>query len=173
MPEVSGLEVCREVRKISDVPIIVLSAKGLEKDKVMALEAGADDYVTKPFGMEELIARIKAVLRRALNLESEETVLRAGPIQMDLNTRHVLVNKNEVKLTPKEFELLKFFLQNEGKVITHRNLLRAVWGWQSVEQTEYLRVFVNQLRKKIEPDPQNPSYLLTEPWIGYRFTLNR
>ncbi len=109
MPEVSGLEVCREVRKISDVPIIVLSAKGLEKDKVMALEAGADDYVTKPFGMEELIARIKAVLRRALNLESEETVLRAGPIQMDLNTRHVLVNKNEVKLTPKEFELLKFF----------------------------------------------------------------
>lgn len=173
MPELSGLEVCREVRKISEVPIIVLSAKGSEKDKVIALEMGADDYVTKPFGMKELIARIRAVLRRSFDSELETTELTVGCISMDMATRRVLIRGKEVRLTPKEFDVLRYLLENAGKVVSHRDLLRAVWGWQSAEQTEYLRVFVNQLRKKMETDPQNPRYLLTEPWIGYRLVADK
>ncbi|MER3447508.1 MAG: DNA-binding response regulator [Candidatus Dadabacteria bacterium] len=170
MPEMSGLEVCRHVREFASVPILVLSAKGSEHDKVIALDLGADDYVTKPFSMDELLARVRAVLRRIPAAE-DNPMLTAGELIIELNTRRVTVSGQEVKLTPKEFDVLKYLVQNAGKVVTHRALLRAVWGWSSSEQTEYLRVVINQLRRKIEPDPQNPHYILTEPWIGYRFVL--
>lgn len=170
MPEMSGLEVCRHVREFASVPILVLSAKGSEHDKVIALDLGADDYVTKPFSMDELLARVRAVLRRIPAAE-DNPMLTAGELIIELNTRCVTVSGQEVKLTPKEFDVLKYLVQNAGKVVTHRALLRAVWGWSSSEQTEYLRVVINQLRRKIEPDPQNPHYILTEPWIGYRFVL--
>lgn len=170
MQEMSGLEVCRQVREFASVPILVLSAKGSEHDKVTALDLGADDYVTKPFSMDELLARVRAVLRRIPAVE-DSSVLTADELTIELDTRQVIVAGQEVKLTPKEFEVLKYLVQNAGKVVTHRTLLRAVWGWSSSEQTEYLRVFVNQLRRKIEPDPQNPRYILTEPWVGYRFIL--
>lgn len=170
MPEMSGLEVCRHVREFASVPILVLSAKGSEHDKVIALDLGADDYVTKPFSMDELLARVRAVLRRIPAAE-DNSMLTADELIIELNTRCVTVSGQEVKLTPKEFDVLKYLVQNAGKVVTHRALLRAVWGWSSSEQTEYLRVVINQLRRKIEPDPQNPHYILTEPWIGYRFVL--
>jgi two-component system, OmpR family, KDP operon response regulator KdpE len=170
MPGLSGLEVCRRVREFSPVPIIVLSAKGSETDKVAALNLGADDYVTKPFGMEELLARIRAVLRRSTNSESEP-MLTAGDLTIDIDKRQVIVAGTEVKLTPKEFEVLKYLVSNAGKVVTHRALLQAVWGWESSDQLEYLRVFINQLRRKIEPDPRHPRYILTEPWVGYRFSM--
>jgi two-component system KDP operon response regulator KdpE len=169
MPRVSGLEVCRSVREFSSVPIIVLSAKETESDKVAALDVGADDYVTKPFGMDELLARMRAVLRRAPSAES--SVITVGDVTIEKDERRVRVAGAEVKLTPKEFEVLKYLAINAGKVVTHRALLRAVWGSQSSEQTEYLRVFINQLRRKIEPDPHHPRYILTEPWVGYRFAL--
>jgi two-component system KDP operon response regulator KdpE len=172
MPEMHGLELCRRVRAISPVPIIVLSAKGEEKTKVEALDIGADDYVTKPFGIDELLARVRASLRRAataLTPEAESPVLTAGDFQIDLETRQVSVAGREVHLTPKEFDLLVYFLKHSGKVLTHRTLLAAIWGGNYVEQNEYLRVFVGNLRKKLEPDPANPRYILTEPWIGYRF----
>lgn len=171
MPEMSGLEVCRRVREFSSVPIIVLSAKGAESDKIAALDMGADDYVTKPFGMDELLARVRAVLRRSL-ADSDSAVLMAGDLTIDTNERRVTLKGSEVRLTPKEFEVLKYLARNSGKVVTHRALLEAVWGFQSTEQTEYLRVFINQLRRKIEPDQQNPRYLITEPWVGYRFNPN-
>lgn len=180
MPLVDGLELCRRVRAISQVPIIVLSAKGEEKTKVEALDIGADDYITKPFGIDELLARVRASLRRAvtaLTPEPESTLLTAGDFQIDLETRKVLVTdhegsretQREVHLTPKEFDLLVYFVKHSGKVLTHRTLLAAIWGGNYVEQNEYLRVFVGNLRKKLEPDPSNPRYILTEPWIGYRF----
>ena len=169
MPGLSGLEVCQRLREFSSVPIIVLSAKGSETDKIAALDFGADDYVTKPFNLDELLARIRAVLRRSLASESSSPILKAGDITIDINERRVTVAGTETKLTPKEFDVLKYLVGNAGKVVTHRTLLQAVWGSQSSEQTEYLRVFINQLRKKIEPDPQHPRYILTEPWIGYRF----
>jgi two-component system, OmpR family, KDP operon response regulator KdpE len=169
MPEMSGLEVCRRVREFSTVPIIVLSAKGSEGDKIAALDTGADDYVTKPFSLDELLARVRAVLRRALVADSESAVLNAGELMIDADERRVTMSGREVKLTPKEFEVLTYLARNSGKVVTHRALLRAVWGAEATEQTEYLRVFINQLRRKIEPDPQNPRYILTEPWVGYRF----
>jgi two-component system KDP operon response regulator KdpE len=168
MPEMSGLDVCYSIREFSTVPIVVLSAIGVESDKVTALDSGADDYVTKPFAMNELLARIRAVLRRS-DGTSNPSVLTSGDLTMDLNTRQVVVGGREVKLTPKEFGVLKYLVSNAGKVITHRALLLAVWGSESSEQTEYLRVFVNQLRRKLEPDPQHPDHILTEPWIGYRF----
>jgi two-component system KDP operon response regulator KdpE len=170
MPGLSGLEVCRRVREFASVPIIVLSAKGAESDKVAALDLGADDYVTKPFGMDELLARVRAVLRRAFASEPDSRVLTVGDLTIDTDTRQVVVAGREVKLTPKEFEVLKYLVTNAGKVVTHRALLQAVWGWQSSDQTEYLRVFINQLRRKIEPDPRHPRYILTEPWVGYRFS---
>ncbi len=170
MPEMSGLEVCRQVREFSSVPIVVLSAKGSEHDKITALDLGADDYVTKPFSMDELLARVRAVLRRTPAAE-DNPVLKADELIIELDTRRVTVSGQEVKLTPKEFDVLKYLVQNAGKVVTHRTLLRAVWGWSSSEQTEYLRVVINQLRRKIEPNPQNPRYILTEPWIGYRFVF--
>jgi two-component system KDP operon response regulator KdpE len=172
MPVMDGLELCRRLRAISPVPIIVLSAKGEEKTKVEALDIGADDYITKPFGIDELLARVRASLRRAatvLTPEPESTVLSAGDFHIDLETRKVLVADREIHLTPKEFDLLIYFVKHSGKVLTHRTLLAAIWGGNYVEQNEYLRVFVGNLRKKLEPDPSNPRYILTEPWIGYRF----
>ncbi len=172
MPEMNGLEVCRRVREFSQVPIIVLSAKGEERSKVAALDAGADDYVTKPFGMEELLARVRASLRRQNISEKQSPVIKVGDITIDTDERRVTVADSEVKLTPKEFEVFKYLANNAGKVVTHRALLQAVWGSEASEQTEYLRVFINQLRRKIEPDLQHPRYILTEPWVGYRFMPN-
>lgn len=171
MPAMDGLELCRRLRAISQVPIIVLSAKGEEKTKVEALDLGADDYVTKPFGIDELLARVRASLRRAVTPEPEpeSTELTAGDFHIDVETRKVLVVDREVHLTPKEFDLLVYFVKHSGKVLTHRTLLAAIWGGNYVEQNEYLRVFVGNLRKKLEPDPTHPRYILTEPWIGYRF----
>lgn len=172
MPNVDGLELCRRIRAISQVPIIVLSAKGEEKTKVEALDTGADDFVTKPFGIDELLARVRASLRRAtapsIN-EAAQTVLESGDFHVDLEAREVKVRDEEIHLTPKEFELLIYFIKHSGKVLTHRTLLSAIWGGNYVEQNEYLRVFVGNLRKKIEPDAAAPRYIVTEPWIGYRF----
>src|SRR5437016_6927829 len=172
MPNLGGLELCRYVRAISRVPIIVLSVKGEERIKVEARDAGADDYVTKPFGMDELLARVRAALRRALSAASSEiTAFTTGDFQADLEARRITVRGQEVHLTPKEYDLLIYFISHPGKVLTHRVLLGAVWGGDYAEQTEYLRVFIGQLRKKIELDPAQPQYILTEPWIGHRFNL--
>ena len=172
MPNMNGLELCKRLRSISQIPIIVLSVRGEEQIKVEALDAGADDYVTKPFSMDELLARIRAALRRAPGQHADDpasTVLEAGDFRIDLETRGVTVQTREVHLTPKEYDLLVYLIRHPGKVLTHRTLLAAIWGGNYVEQTEYLRVFVGQVRKKIEPDPSSPRYILTEPWIGYRF----
>ncbi len=172
MPNVDGLELCRRLRLISQVPIIVLSAKDEEKAKVEALDIGADDFVTKPFGIDELLARIRASLRRAnatsIN-DTTQTVLESGDFHVDLGSHEIKVRGQEVHLTPKEFDLLTYFIKHPGKVLTHRTLLAAVWGGNYIEQNEYLRVFVGNLRKKIETNPTAPRYILTEPWIGYRF----
>jgi two-component system KDP operon response regulator KdpE len=172
MPNVDGLELCRRLRAISQVPIIVLSAKGEEKTKVEALDSGADDYVTKPFGIDELLARVRASLRRAsapATTEATQTTLDSGDFHVDLETREITVRGKSIHLTPKEFDLLVYFIKHSGKVLTHRTLLAALWGGNYVEQNEYLRVFVGNLRKKFEPDAATPRYILTEPWIGYRF----
>jgi two-component system, OmpR family, KDP operon response regulator KdpE len=170
MPGMGGLELCRRIRKISNVPILVLSVKGEERTKVEALNMGADDYVTKPFGMEELFARIRVALRRSSAPTSDDaSMLEIGDFIIDQGTRTVKVRNKTVHLTPKEYELLLYFLRHAGKVLTHRVLLGAVWGGESVEQSEYLRVFIGQLRKKIEEDPAKPKYILTDPWVGYRF----
>lgn len=172
MPNVDGLELCRRLRAVSQVPIIVLSAKGEEKTKVEALDLGADDFVTKPFGIDELLARVRASLRRAnapaIN-EATPTILDSGDFHVDLESREIMVRGKSIHLTPKEFDLLVYFIKHSGKVLTHRTLLAALWGGNYVEQNEYLRVFVGNLRKKIEPDAATPRYILTEPWIGYRF----
>ena len=169
MPEMDGIELCRSIRKESQLPIIVLSVRGEERTKVTALDAGADDYVTKPFGIEELLARVRAALRRSPVSEGEIGALEEGDFAIDIGRRKVLVRGAEVHLTPKEFDLLVFLFRNRGKVVTHRAILAANWGGNSTEQTEYLRVFVGQLRKKIEVDPSSPKYISTEPWVGYRF----
>jgi len=170
MPTMSGLELCRRLRATSNVPIIVLSVKGDERAKVEALDAGADDYVTKPFGMDELLARMRAALRRNPNLTAEAIqLIETGHFRIDLEARKVTLTGKEVHLTPKEYDLLVYLVRHAGKVLTHRALLAAVWGGDYVEQTEYLRVFIGQLRKKIEPNLAAPQYILTEPWIGYRF----
>jgi len=160
---------CRRIRLVSSVPIIVLSVKQEEKTKVEALDAGADDYVTKPFGMEELLARIRAALRRAEPHTPSDATIRNGDFVMDVQNRTVQVRGRDVHLTPKEFDLLLYFLQNAGRVLTHKAVLNAVWGRAYVNQSESLRVYVGQLRKKLEPDATGPKYILTEPWIGYRF----
>jgi two-component system KDP operon response regulator KdpE len=170
MPRMDGLELCRRVRKDSRIPIIVLSVKGEEAIKVEALDAGADDYITKPFSVNELLARVRAAFRRATAPEAPD----AGPIEIgdfriDIPSREVTVKKREIHLTPKEFDLLVYLAKHAGKVITHRALLGAVWGPNSVEQPEYLRVFVGHLRKKLEPESDSSSYIVTEPWVGYRF----
>jgi len=172
MPNMDGLELCRRLRAVSQVPIIILSAKGEEKIKVEALDLGADDFVTKPFGIDELLARIRASLRRAKSQpgsEPEQAVLQVGDFQIDQAARNVMVRGQEVHLTPKEFDLLIYFVRHSGKVLTHHTLLAAVWGGNYVEQDQYLRVFVGNLRKKLESEDLNKRYLITEPWVGYRF----
>jgi two-component system, OmpR family, KDP operon response regulator KdpE len=169
MPVMDGLELCRRFRRNSNAPIIVLSVKGEERTKVQALDAGADDYVTKPFGINELLARVRATLRRAPQGESSPGVIEEGHFRIDLDAHVVSVRNAEIKLTPKEFDLLVYLARNSHKVVTHRKLLSAVWGANSTEQPEYLRVFIGQLRKKIEAHPGTASYILTEPWVGYRF----
>jgi two-component system KDP operon response regulator KdpE len=172
MPRMDGLELCKRIRAVSTVPIIVLSVKGEERAKVEALDSGADDYVTKPFGTDELLARVRAALRRASGGATDVPSFDVGEFRVDLEGRRVHVNGNEVRLTPKEFDLFVYFARHPNKVITHRTLLEAVWGEASQEQPEYLRVFMGQLRKKLEPDPSNPRYLVTEPWVGYRLNPN-
>jgi two-component system KDP operon response regulator KdpE len=169
MPNMDGLELCRRLRARSDVPIVVLSVRGEEKTKVQALDSGADDYVTKPFGIEELLARVRANLRRAPTGGEEASSIAVGDFRIDLAAHKVTVREREVRLTPKEFDLLVYLARHPGKVLTHRTLLGAIWGGQSTEQVEYLRVFVGQLRKKLEPETASPRYIVTEPWVGYRF----
>ena len=171
LPDLEGTEVCRRIRATSGVPIVVLSARGAEADKVNALDLGADDYVTKPFGPEELLARIRVALRRIISTEDAETgLLRAGDLTIDYDRRRVLKDDAEIRLTPKEFELLSLLARNHDRVLTHRAILKAIWGPNAVEQTEHLWTLVAQLRKKVEPDPANPQYILSEPWVGYRFS---
>jgi two-component system KDP operon response regulator KdpE len=172
MPNMDGLELCRRLRAISQIPIIVLSAKGEEKTKVEALDIGADDFVTKPFGIDELLARVRASLRRATahpTNEISQTVLESGDFRVNLESRSVTVRDREIHLTPKELDLLVYFMKNAGKVLTHHTLLGAVWGGNYVEQYQYLRVFIGNLRKKLETDSSGKNYILTEPWVGYRF----
>ena len=169
MPNMNGLILCKRLREFSTVPIIVLSVKGDEATKVEALDAGADDYVTKPFGMGELLARVRAALRRSPEAGEVGTVIEDGEFRIDLDTRTVQVAGTEIRLSPKEFDLLLYFIRHSGKVLTHRTLLANIWGGDYTGQTEYLRVFVRHLRKKIEPDPAKPRYILTDPWVGYRF----
>jgi two-component system, OmpR family, KDP operon response regulator KdpE len=166
LPDGRGTDVCREVRRWSAVPILVLSAVGDEQEKVAALDAGADDYVTKPFGMEELLARLRAALRRAG--PSAEPVVRVGELVVDLEKRAVAVAGEPVSLTRTEFDLLRLFVQNEGKLLTHPTILREVWGPAYGDESHYLHVYVSQLRRKLEPDPTRPRYILTEPGAGYR-----
>jgi two-component system, OmpR family, KDP operon response regulator KdpE len=171
MPHMDGIELCRRIREVSSsVPIIVLSVKGEEKSKVEALDSGADDYVTKPFGIDELMARVRAALRRSGTAGSQEvSSFDAGDFRIDMDARRVHTHGREVRLTPKEFDLFVYMARHPNRVLTHAALLEAVWGQASQEQPEYLRVFMGQLRKKLEPDPSNPRYLVTEPWVGYRF----
>jgi two-component system, OmpR family, KDP operon response regulator KdpE len=169
LPDLEGTEVCRRVRAHSSVPIIVLSARGSEADKVAALDLGADDYVTKPFGPEELLARIRVWLRRLLAEERVESGrVRVGDLTIDYDRHRLLRGDDEVRLTPKEFELLAFLARNPDRVLTHRAILKQVWGANAVDQPEHLWVLVAQLRKKIEVDPSHPRYLVSEPWVGYR-----
>lgn len=172
MPGMGGLETCRSIRSGSEVAIIMLTVHDAEQDKVAALDAGADDYITKPFSMPELLARIRAALRRLpTSTEGGAESIRLDTVEINLATRRVISKSGEIRLTPKEFDLLQFFVANPNVPIPHSRLLQAVWGPDYGNQVEYLRVFVNQLRKKIEPDPSKPRYLLTEPWVGYRFAL--
>jgi two-component system, OmpR family, KDP operon response regulator KdpE len=170
MPHMDGVELCRRIRELSSVPIIVLSVKGEERTKVEALDSGADDYVTKPFGIDELMARVRSALRRRGGSATFESAsFEAGDFRVDMDARRVHTQGREVRLTPKEFDLFVHMARRPNRVLTHAALLEAVWGQASQEQPEYLRVFIGQLRKKLEPDPSNPRYLVTEPWVGYRF----
>ena len=170
MPNMDGLQLCRHLRTKSQIPIIVLSVRGEERTKVEALDAGADDYVTKPFSTNELLARVRATLRRALAAQPPESpVIAIGDFRIDLQAHSVQVKNQEVRLTPKEFDVLVYLAQRAGKIVTHRALLAAVWGDTSTEQPEYLRVVIGHLRKKLEADEAAPRYIITEPWIGYRF----
>jgi two-component system KDP operon response regulator KdpE len=169
LPDMDGVEVCRTVRESANVPIVVLSARGAEGDKVRALDAGADDYVTKPFGAEELLARVRAALRRADTPPPPSEPIVRGALVIDRERFRVVRAGEEIRLTPKEFELLTFLTQHPGRVLTHRAILKAIWGPNAVDQPEHLRVLVGALRRKIEPNPSSPQYILTEPWVGYRF----
>jgi two-component system KDP operon response regulator KdpE len=170
LPDINGLDVCRDVRERADTPILILSARGGEKDKVAALDLGADDYITKPFGPEELMARVRVALRRSFGREG---VLRGhltrGGLTIDFDRHRVHRGDDEIRLTPKEFELLTLLVSHAGRVLTHRSILKSIWGSPAGDQPEHLRVLMGQLRKKIEPDPAKPRYLITEPWVGYRF----
>src|SRR5262245_23626054 len=170
LPDLEGTEVCRRVRATSKLPIIVLTARGSDADKVSALDVGADDYVTKPFSPEELLARIRAALRRSLGRDSTlHGQLTRGDLTIDFDRHRVYRNGAEIRLTPKELELLTLLATHAGRVMTHRTILKAIWGTHAADQPEHLRVLMGQLRKKIERDPARPEYLLTEPWVGYRF----
>ena len=170
LPDIEGTEVCRRIRAESAIPIVVLSARGAEADKVTALDLGADDYVTKPFGPEELLARIRVALRRIFSTdEAPSGRLERGDLIIDYDRHRVVRGDEEIRLTPKEFDLLELLARNAGRVLTHRAILKAIWGPNSVNQPEHLWVLVAQLRKKLEPDPAHPRYLLSEPWVGYRF----
>ena len=171
MPGSSGLEICKAIRAQSEVAIIMLTVRDEESDKVDALDAGADDYVTKPYKAPELLARIRAALRRTPWTHGPSGRLMIGSVEVDFDTRRVTARGRSVRLTPKEFELLRYLTAHANKVVSHRELLQAVWGPDYGDQVDYLRVFVNQLRKKIEASPAAPEYLLTEPWVGYRLRL--
>lgn len=170
LPDIDGMDVTRALRELSTKPIIVISARGQEEDKVRALDVGADDYLTKPFGTSELMARIRVALRHASRSkeESTEPVVRNGELEVDLDKRRVLARGEEVHLTPNEYKLFAFLMKHAGKVLTHRQLLKEVWGAAYASQTHYLRVYMVQLRHKLEADPTRPKYLLTEPGVGYR-----
>lgn len=172
MPGMGGIEACREIRRTSDAPIIMLTVRNAERDKVSALDAGADDYVVKPFGIEELLARIRAALRRYSPGDALPSFV-SKDLTIDFETRQITVRDHLVHLTPKEYDVLKHLVANQGKPLTHRRLLQSVWGPDYGEETENLRVVINQLRKKIESDPARPKYIVTEPWVGYRFQLFR
>jgi two-component system KDP operon response regulator KdpE len=169
LPGLSGLEVCRHLRARSSLPILVLSARGDERDKVAALDLGADDYLTKPFGVNELLARIRAALRRAVGARGPSAVVEAGALRVDFDRRQVTLDGAEVRLTPTEFELLKVLVANAGRVLTHGYLLRTVWGPEYEGESQLLRVFIGQLRRKVERDPSRPQHILTDPGVGYRF----
>jgi two-component system KDP operon response regulator KdpE len=168
MPGIGGVETCREIRRSSDAPIIMLTVRNAERDKVAALDAGADDYVVKPFGIEELLARIRAALRRFAPGDALPPFV-SKELTIDFEARQLTVRDRDVHLTPKEYDVLKHLVANQGKPLTHRRLLQAVWGPDYGEETESLRVVINQLRKKLEADPARPKYIVTEPWVGYRF----
>jgi two-component system KDP operon response regulator KdpE len=172
LPGLSGLEVCRRLRARSSLPIVVLSARGDERDKVAALDLGADDYLTKPFGVNELLARIRAALRRAAGARGPSAVVEAGGLRVDFDRRQVTLDAAEVRLTPTEFDLLKALVANAGRVLTHGYLLRTVWGPEYEGESQLLRVFIGQLRRKVERDPSRPRQILTEPGVGYRFRLD-
>jgi two-component system, OmpR family, KDP operon response regulator KdpE len=172
MPGMGGIEACREIRRASEAPIIMLTVRNAERDKVLALDAGADDYVVKPFGIEELLARIRAALRRYAPGDGLPPFV-SKDLTLDFETRQLNVRGEEVHLTPKEFDVLKHLIANQGKPLTHRRILQSVWGPDYGEETENLRVVINQLRKKIEADPAHPKYIRTEPWVGYRFQSPR
>jgi two-component system KDP operon response regulator KdpE len=172
MPGMGGIEACRELRRMSEAPIIVLTVRNAERDKVLALDAGADDYVVKPFGIEELLARIRAALRRFALGDALPPYI-SKDLTLDFESRQLTVRGKQVHLTPKEFEVIKHLIANQGKPLTHRRILQAVWGPDYGEETENLRVVINQLRKKIESEPAHPKYILTEPWVGYRFQSPR
>lgn len=172
MPGMGGVEACREIRRASDAPIIMLTVRNAERDKVAALDAGADDYVVKPFGIEELLARIRAALRRYAPGDALPPFV-SKDLSIDFDARQVRVRDRDVHLTPKEYDVLKHLVANQGKPLTHRRLLQAVWGPDYGDETESLRVVINQLRKKLEADPARPRYILTEPWVGYRFQPSR
>jgi two-component system, OmpR family, KDP operon response regulator KdpE len=168
MPGIGGLETCRQIRAQSEIAIVMLTVRDSESDKVEALDAGADDYVTKPYNAPELLARIRAALRRTPWTHGPTGRMTLGSVEIDFDTRQITSRGRNVRLTPKEFELLRYFVSHPNKVLSHRELLQAVWGPDYGDQVDYLRVFVNQLRKKIEKSPSSPVYLLTEPWVGYR-----
>lgn len=170
LPLIDGIELTRRIRERSPVPIIVLSAIGDERKKVEALEKGADDYVTKPFGMEELSARVKSALRRSVLLTGTEPEFKSGALSVNFERRVVQLDGKPVKLTPTEYDLLKYMIQQTGKVLTHRTLLTAIWGEAYADQAQYLRVFIGQLRKKLERNTARPQYILTDPGVGYRFS---
>jgi len=172
MPGMGGLETCRQVRATSDMSIIMLTVRNTEQDKVQSLDAGADDFITKPFGTPELLARIRAALRRAPSSpEAGPQHITLDKVEIDFQSRKLIVEGREVRLTPKEFDLLRYLTLHPNRAIPHRELLQAVWGPDYGDEVEYLRVFVKQLRRKIEPKPDKPRYIVTEPWVGYRFHL--
>jgi two-component system KDP operon response regulator KdpE len=177
MPDIDGIELCQRVRSASSLPIILLSVRGDVDSKIKALDAGADDYVTKPFSIDELFARVRTALRRldlvrslALETATNDTQLQAGDFTVNTLSRHVTIRGEDIRLTPREYELLLFFLRNADRVLTHSAVIKSIWGPHSTHQAEYLRVLVAALRKKIEPDPMHPRYLVTDPWVGYRLT---